>query len=108
MDDDKLYLNDSELRDLDKAHYEERIDSLELKNLELLSDKLKKELTLLSANYTLKNKEIEEINVKILDAKNKLEKKKEEHGEFINKIRDKYCLNEKWGFDPITGEVINE
>lgn len=80
---------------------------LELKCYRIELEKAKKELTLLSANYTLKTKEINEIQHKLLELESMNKAKLEGHKVFVDELRERLELDEKWGYDPETG-VIKE
>lgn len=75
--------------------------------------KLKRELAereqkLISANYTLKTRELEELRVSenefIAKRSDELKKRKE----YIEKIKSDHGLSQKWGYDPLTGEIKDE
>jgi hypothetical protein len=68
-------------------------------------DLVRKELTLLSANYTLKSKEVTEVENNFRNEQEKKKQKANKHLEYINKIKDDLDLPNKWGYDPMTGEV---
>jgi hypothetical protein len=78
---------------------------LELKCYRIELEKAKKELTLLSANYTLKTKEINEIQHKLLELEARNQAKIDGHKLFVNELRERLELDEKWGYNPETGEI---
>lgn len=105
VEDDKMYLSESELRSLENVHNEQRVSEKDVKISSLNVKIAELELKLFSANYTLKSKELEELK-KDREQKNyKFQKNKEKGAKIVSEIGESKGLKKQWGFDPITGEI---
>jgi len=98
-------LSVDELVRLEKSHLERQNREMSIKLCEEELKRLDKEKRLLSAEYTLKLKEIQEKNNERNEIIEKNSQKNKEHKEFTDSIREKFKLNDVWGFDPLTGEI---
>ena len=108
VEDGKRYLSAEQLFDIKDFHKDQTIAQKDLEISELQLKKTEIESKLLSANYTLKMKEIEERRLAKSEKKKELLERKNKGKKFIQKIRKDFDLNENWGFDPITGEIKDE
>ncbi len=104
--DGKIFLDDKDLQELEKAHAVISDKEKDILIAKLKQDKAKVELNLLSANYTLKSKEKDELDNSVKKEQKNLTELREKHLSLLSKIRKKWDLPDKFGFDPITGEVI--
>jgi len=95
-----------EMQQIESGHADSNYGALMVKYHQLELEKAKKELTLHSANYTLKQKEIEELNQKIKTAVDKHTARLISHKEYMDSLKEKYKISKKqWGYDPTTGEI---
>jgi hypothetical protein len=101
-------LSIQELKDLESSHCQQQISEVKLRSEKILLDKLKTDLELLQAKFKLKNVDVEKQVQKVEAVKKELERNKEKGKELTNKIKEEYDLNERWGFDPLTGEIKDE
>ncbi|MCK5882752.1 MAG: hypothetical protein KAG61_03620 [Bacteriovoracaceae bacterium] len=68
----------------------------------------KVQLTLLSANYTLKSKEVEQLNTELPVARKEQKRLADKHKKLAKELQEKYGLTgSNWGYDPMTGEIKN-
>lgn len=107
LEGDDKKLSSDELLAVETAQYESRLKAKEvelaIKNL----DHCKTELTLLSANYTLKSKEKESLTLELNRLNTELEYVKNKQKKKNLEIAKKYELSEsKWGYDPLSGRLI--
>lgn len=100
-----VYISQELLRQIDSIESEVKIKSVEAELGRLRVDKADKELSLLSANYTLKSKEKIELTEKALELERTVTTKKNQYKELIKEIAKTYGLPDKFGYDHITGEV---
>lgn len=105
MENEAKFLKDSELREIEGSHYEQRICEKDLTIAKLKKEKADIELKLMSSNYLLKQQQIQELSASIKSSENLLNKRKEKGKELIGSIGEVYDLENKWGYDPITGEI---
>lgn len=81
-------------KDLNIASLKYKVSSLELENLKL--------------NVKLKESELSDLESKGRESMEKYNYLKESSKKIIEEVRGQMDLKEKWGYDPITGEVKNE
>lgn len=108
MEEDKKFLSQEQLFKMQDMHKDQLIAKKDLDYACLELKKADTELTLLSANYTLKTKEIEERKLYKNEMKKELLERKNRGKGLVQKIRKDFELNENWGYDPLTGEIKDE
>ena len=87
---------------------ERQLIDKEIEVAKLKSELAETQLNLLSANYTLKRKELEELKKSLKEQLDKKRDKNEVYKEFTKKIKEDLKLPERWGFDPETGEIKHD
>lgn len=98
------------------ANMEEIISVIEsVQNYQLLvsdSDKLKlkkelinNQLNLFSAQFTLKKKELDDLQRDINNNNEQIKEQQKAHEELKEQIAKKYNLKKNWGYKPSTGEI---
>jgi chromatin remodeling complex protein RSC6 len=101
-------LNEAQLREIDNAHCQQQICEVKLKCEKIILDKLRSEIELIDAKFKLKKNELKEQSLKISDHEKDLIKAKEVGKKLTNRIKEEYGLKDKWGYDPITGEIKDD
>lgn len=71
-------------------------------------DHARTQLILLSAQYTLKNKEIIELEKELRDKESAVHSEKMRTKLIVSEIAEELSLKSNWGYDPITGEIKDE
>jgi predicted nucleic acid-binding Zn-ribbon protein len=103
------FLSKDDLSQIKELHYEEALGSKDIILAELRIAKAKAELNLMSAQYTLKNKEITALVEDLDKTRKELLELRTNHEGFLSVVREKMEIKtEKWGFDPLTGEIKDE
>lgn len=100
----KKTLTKVELRNLSESHDKHTMKQKDIEIARLRIEKAEGQLNLLSAQYTLKSKEIEELKRSQTKEQKEFSELKSEHKKLTDKIGEKYNLGKNWGFSPLTGE----
>jgi hypothetical protein len=100
-----VIISQDHLREIDKVEHNAQLKTLELSIARLKVEKADKELSLLSANYTLKSKEKVELLERVTELDRELTESKNSYKNLMSEIATTYSLPEKFGYDHITGEV---
>lgn len=108
VDSEKQVLSAKELALLDKSYSEKQLKEKDIVIANIKVKLAKTELTLLSANFTLKSKENKELDLELENTRKSLRETNAKHGKILNSIKERLGLPEKFGFNPETGEVIYE
>lgn len=99
------HLTDTDMRYVEGMHSQES-NALRVVEIETLKlQKLNIELKLLSANYTLKNKEAEEQKATLESKQKELLAIRESNKTRLKSFATEKGLEEKWGYNPLTGEI---
>tara|TARA_R110000787_G_scaffold5686_9_gene20565 strand:- start:6520 stop:6846 length:327 start_codon:yes stop_codon:yes gene_type:complete len=108
MDEKVRKLTKKQLEKLNSFNTERKLFDKDCEISKLRRELSERELKLFSANYTLKSKEVEEL--KVLENQMRASKKSEEEKrkEYIEKIKKDHGLSQKWGYDPLTGEIKDD
>ena len=104
MEDSKV-LSGDQIKVLEDCSQEMRLMEKDVVIAQLRNDLVQKELSLLSANYTLKSKQVTELKNELTKVKEKQKKQNEKRLKLIKQITDDLDLPKKWGYDPMTGEI---
>lgn len=100
-------LSSDELLEMEIGHAKQ--DGI-LTNIKLCKERVlraEKELQLLSANYTLKKREHEDLKLELIEAEKRLEQHKEQCKDRNERIKANHDLpDNQWGYDPMTGKII--
>ena len=99
------HLNPDMLRDIDKFDAKRKEKELEILLAKERCNTADKELSLFSAQYTLKSKEKAELDKAVTDRTAELEELKNQSQKYFKSITQQLDLPDKWGYDPITGEI---
>lgn len=102
---DKKFLTDAQLRNIEKRHYEEALAKEEIIKMKMRLDNCRTQLNLMSAQYTLKNKEISELEKELKELDSRLNGEKMKTKLVVQEITDELKLKQRWGFNPDTGEI---
>ena len=105
LDKEEKSLTQEELRKLEHSFIHLQFKQKDFDKQSVMVQKANTELTLLSAQYTLKSREIADLKLQGKNLEKELQEFKELHREIRKEIQDKYGLNENWGFDPETGVI---
>lgn len=104
--DEVRYLSSDDLLLMEKASLNAENRSLEMKLHRSYVDRARKEQNLISANYTLKTKEIEELELKLRELERVHKTRLEEHRKYVSKLKVKLNINsDSWGYDHESGEI---
>ena len=108
MDEKAKKLTKKQLEKLNSFNTERKLFDKDCEISKLKRELSERELKLFSANYTLKSKEVEEL--RIVENESKISRKSEEakRKEYIEKIKKDHGLSQKWGYDPLTGEIKDD
>ena len=105
MDKEELTLTSEELRKLEHSFIHVQLKQKDFDKQSVLVQKANTELTLLSAQYTLKSREIADLKTQGKNLEKELQEFKELQKEIRDEIQKKYDLKPNWGFDPETGVI---
>lgn len=100
-----VFISQEFLRQIDSKEAEIKLHQASIEMAKLRVDKADRELNLLSANYTLKSKEKNELEKRVTELNKELTEKQNKYKEVVKDIAKFYDLPEKFGYDHITGEV---
>ena len=104
----EVRLDDDELKKLDDAHNKIQIKNLNIQiNKEQLKSK-KSEYESLELKLILKKQECNQIDATIYSKLKEAKIIMNDYEKIKKEIQEKYELKDKWGYDPITGEVKDE
>lgn len=101
-------LSCDQLRELDNAHNSQIIKAKDLEIADLKLKKAQVELKLISANFTLKSREVDDLVLEKNKKNSELKEQKNKGAEITKKIGMEFDLDGAWGYDPLTGEISNE
>jgi aspartate/methionine/tyrosine aminotransferase len=77
----------------------------EAENLKLCKEKINIQMNLFSAQFTLKKKELDEMQREINNKNEQIKEHQKAHEELREQIAKKYNLKKDWGYKPSTGEI---
>lgn len=102
------FLTPEELSEFKLQEKDNQILLLERK-LHISNQKLiETEMALLNAQYGLKQKMVEENKSQVKSLETKIKQLKVNTKKHSDKLKKKYKLDDKWGFDPETGKIITD
>jgi hypothetical protein len=102
-------LSDSQLRNIDNAESKQRLAEKSVEISVLTLEKTKLELELLVSRFELKKVEVENKESLVKSAKEGLQGIKDHNKEMLCSLKDELSIvTDKWGYDPLTGEVKDE
>jgi hypothetical protein len=99
-------LTADELGLMGRSYFEGQIRVQAIQIIELQEQKAKTQLELLSAQYTLKNKELSELRSTLSEKRKEHQAKEAETEKISKEIKERLKLPDNWGFHPDTGEII--
>lgn len=105
LDKEEQSLTPEELRKLEHSFIHTQLKQKDFDKHSVMVQKANTELTLLSAQYTLKSREIADLKQQGKNLEKELQEFKELQKEIRKEIQEKYGLKENWGFDPETGVI---
>lgn len=98
---DKKFLNESDLRWIEAVSHKEKVSRL---NSEIVALKIRNtELTISNLQVNL-----EKLRLELVKHVEDTKSHKEDGKKHFQAIRDKYEISGKFGYDPLTGELITE
>jgi hypothetical protein len=98
---EKKFLNESDLRWIESISHKEKVSRL---NSEIAALKIKNtELTISNLQVNL-----EKLRLELVKHVEETKSHKEDGKKHFQAIRDKYEISGKFGYDPLTGELITE
>ena len=103
--DEEKKLDEADIRKLEHSFFRCQLEIVNIDKARLSVNKAGVELTLLSAQYTLKSKEIVELKAKLKNLEKESKELTELHSEIKDQIKNKHGLSSDWGFDPETGVI---
>lgn len=106
--DHKKYLNDREIANLEYNHYETRLIKKDEKILKQEIALMQREKEILSLNIRILEMKMDEKKQKITENAEKENKQKSVNIGVRNRISEKYNLAGNWGYDPESGELVEE
>lgn len=103
---DEISLTPAELLSLEESDHKRKLKDLAASGHQMKVALAKTQQTLISANYTLKNREVEDLNRDAITIKKELIESERAHQNLVATLREKYDLPKgKWGYDPLTGLI---